>query len=159
MHRAIRMYLLPNMDNGNNTTRLLVSLSFASGTNFISGIILLLFKINEVLEEIITWRNHLSPINKTILTLHNLHHFKSQESDQDPNSRLRILDFNTGFYCNLSSGSNSSKVRIQGSQFRIQNPDSGFYIPRQDFNLSSESRLSDLDLISGSKFQTLIPTL
>ena len=39
MLRAIRMCLWPKMDNGNKTTRLLVSLGFASGTNFTSGII------------------------------------------------------------------------------------------------------------------------
>ena len=39
---AIRMCLWPEMDNGNDTTRPLVSLGFASGTNFISGIIPLL---------------------------------------------------------------------------------------------------------------------
>ena len=39
MLRAIRMCLRPNVDNGNNTTRPLVSLGCASGTNFTSGII------------------------------------------------------------------------------------------------------------------------
>ena len=37
--RAITMCLRPNMDNGNNTPRSLVSLGCASGTNFSSGII------------------------------------------------------------------------------------------------------------------------
>ena len=40
---AIRMCLRPKMDNGNNTTWPLVSLGFASGTNFTSGIIPLLY--------------------------------------------------------------------------------------------------------------------
>ena len=39
MLRVIRMCLRPNMDNGDNTTRPLVSLGCASGTNFTSGII------------------------------------------------------------------------------------------------------------------------
>ena len=39
MFRAIRMCLRPKMDNGNITTRPLVSLGFALGTNFTSGII------------------------------------------------------------------------------------------------------------------------
>ena len=43
MHQAIIKYSLPKMDNGNNTTRSLVSLGFASGTNFTLGIIPLLF--------------------------------------------------------------------------------------------------------------------
>ena len=42
MLQVIRMCLWPKMDNKNNTTRPLVSLSFASGTNFTSGIIPLL---------------------------------------------------------------------------------------------------------------------
>ena len=42
MLRAIRMCLWPKMDNGNKTTRLLVSLGFMSGTNFTLGIIPLL---------------------------------------------------------------------------------------------------------------------
>ena len=37
--RAIRMCLRPNMDNRDNTPRLLVSLGRASGTNLTSGII------------------------------------------------------------------------------------------------------------------------
>ena len=43
MHWAIIKCLLPKMDNGNNTTWSLVSLGFASGTNFTLGIIPLLF--------------------------------------------------------------------------------------------------------------------
>ena len=43
MHWAITKCLLPKMDNGNNTTQSLVSLGFASGTNFTLGIIPLLF--------------------------------------------------------------------------------------------------------------------
>ena len=38
MLRAIRMCLRPNVDNGNNTTRPLVSLGCALGTNFTSDI-------------------------------------------------------------------------------------------------------------------------
>ena len=41
---TIRMYLRPKVDNGNNTTRPLVSLGCASGTTFTSGIIYLLAK-------------------------------------------------------------------------------------------------------------------
>ena len=43
MLRAIRMCLRPNVDNGNNTTRPLVSLGFALGTNFTSSIIPLIY--------------------------------------------------------------------------------------------------------------------
>ena len=43
MHWAIIKCFLPKMDNGNNTTRWLVSHGFASGTNFPLGIIPLLF--------------------------------------------------------------------------------------------------------------------
>ena len=39
MFQAIRMCLWPNMNNGNNTRGLLVSLGFASGTKFTLGII------------------------------------------------------------------------------------------------------------------------
>ena len=43
--RAIRMCLRPTVDNRNNTTRPLVSLGCASGTNFTSGIIPILVKV------------------------------------------------------------------------------------------------------------------
>ena len=52
MARAIRICLQPKMDNGNNATRSLVFLGFASGTNFTSNMTPLLMLQTHMPDEV-----------------------------------------------------------------------------------------------------------